>query len=104
MSVSSVSQIALDLSDPATIVSHLSPFIVLAVTWVMTTFVTPNLSGTVTLLIVMALGTLSTFITQQMGDPDMTWIASFGYNLAATFIHQFNQQLNGSKDKKKLKK
>lgn len=79
--------------DSGTIVEWLTPFIVLAATWLVKV-VRPNIPGFWTLTVVTALSGLVTWLTNLLAAPDLSWMAQFGLGLAATFVHQIYKQLS----------
>ncbi len=82
-----------DLTNPASLVAYLSPFIILAATWLFKKMI-PLLTGTWTLVFVLALSALLTFVTNALGNPDATWLSQFGLGLASVFIHQLSIRIN----------
>lgn len=79
--------------ESGTIVEWLTPFIVLAATWLVRV-VKPNIPGFWTLTVVTALSGLVTWLTNLLAAPDMSWLSQFGLGLAATFVHQIYKQLS----------
>lgn len=86
-----------DISNPASLVAYLTPFIVLAVTW-LARIIKPGIPGWATMVVVMILSTAVTWLTNQLGNPDMTFIQQFLIGLGATFVHQFKQQITDSSE------
>jgi hypothetical protein len=82
-----------DLSNASSVVAYLSTFIVLAATWLGKKFI-PSITGTWTLVFVTALSVITTWITNALGDPSLSWIAQFGLGVGSVFIHQWTVQTN----------
>lgn len=77
----------LDVSDPASVIAQLTTFITLAAVWVVKK-IAPKIPGTWTLLVAAALSGGVTWLTNMLGNPDLSWLAQFGLGLASTFLHQ----------------
>ena len=91
----SLFQTDIDMSDPASVVAYLTTFIVLASTFVFKKMA-PAIPGWAVMMIVTGLSALVTYLTNQLGSPDLSWVAQFGLGLAATFVHQLSRQFNPS--------
>lgn len=88
-----------DINDPASVVAYLTTFITLAAVWAVKKLKLP-IEGQWTLLIAAALSAIVTFITNKLGNPDLSWLAQFGLGLASTFVHQMYLYFTGSNNKK----
>ena len=88
------------------IITYLTPFIVFAVAWLVGKF-KPLIPGWAMLGVVGLLTSLTTWITNLIGNPDLDWIYQLLYGLLAVVLSQLVKQLSPSKvstDNAKLKK
>lgn len=85
-----------DLNEPSSVVAYLSTFIVLIATWVVK-LAKPSIPGWATVLVVAGLSSGLAFLTNALGNPELSWWAQFGLGLAATFVHQISVQFSASK-------
>lgn len=84
-----------DIQDPSSIVVYLTPFIVLAATYLIR-LVKPSIPGWATMLVVLAFSTLTTFLTDLLANPDIGFFAQFGLGLASVFVHQLQKQFTSN--------
>lgn len=75
----------------ATIVQWLTPFIVLAATWLIKV-AKPVIPGWATMLIVTAISAAVTWASTLLENPDLSWLQQFAYGLLAVFINQSYKQ------------
>lgn len=82
-----------DVQDPASLVVYLTPFIVLAATYLIR-LVKPSIPGWATMLVVLAFSTLTSFLTDLLANPDIGFFAQLGLGLASVFVHQLQKQFS----------
>lgn len=83
-----------DVNDASSLVTYLTPFIVLGATWLIR-LVKPSIPGWATMVVVLLLSSATTFLTNTLGNPDLGWLQQFGLGLASTFVHQIYVQFKG---------
>jgi len=82
----------INLEDPSSLVAYLTPIIVL-VTTKLVRLVKPSIPGWATMVVVMLLSLIVTWLTNYIGDPDVNYLQQFLLGLVSVFIHQFKEQV-----------
>lgn len=80
------------LPNASDVVTLITPLIVYAVTFIVT-WATGKLPSVLVLMIVVGLSSLTTLITNLLGDPDLAWGLQIVYGLAAVFVDQLLKKL-----------
>lgn len=80
-----------DVQDPSSLVAYLTPFVVLAATWLVR-LVKPGIPGWATMIVVLLLSSATTYVTNLLSSPDVSPLIQILLGLGATFLHQFKQQ------------
>lgn len=84
-----------DVTNPASLVALLTPIIVFA-SIQLVKLVKPMLPGWILGLLVPGLSTLAAYLTNLMGEPDMSFLVQVILGFAATFVHQLIKQFTSS--------
>lgn len=80
-----------ETSDAASLVASLTTAIVFVATWLVRK-ARPHIPSWATMLVVLGLTSLTTLLTNQLGNPDLSPLAQIGLGLASTFVHQLGKQ------------
>lgn len=83
----------------ATIVTWLTPFIVLGATWLVKV-AKPVIPGWATMLVVTAISAAVTWASTLLENPDLSWLQQFGFGLLAVFINQAYRQFTNTEKPK----
>lgn len=80
-----------DTTTAADIVTWATPFVVLAVTWLVRV-AKPIIPGWATMFVVTGISAAVTWASTLLDNPDLSWIQQFGFGLLSVFLHQLYKQ------------